>query len=402
MILLTNTKIITPFYEIPDGFLVIKDKLIHFVGITERDIEEFNYFKNNSNKVIDLKAKISAPGLIDIHTHGALGKDYSNSPDLLLEDAKFRVSKGVTSFVPTIGAMVPAEKIIESAIKLTKLIQKGVVGAKPLGINLEGPFLYPDYAGAAGPKYCSYEIDLQYLRRLQESIGKYLKIVTISPELKESIKAIIYLKEKGVILSIGHTNADYSILDKAIRSGVKLVTHLYNTSPIPEQNISGVFIPGVNEYLMMRDDVMAEVICDVKGIHIKPTVLKIILRCKGIDKTVLVTDSLITAGLPKNGKAFMPDGEEIYIKDGVNVQSSGQISGSAMTMDLSVKSIMIHTDVNLRDGLLMATFNPAKVLGIQKDKGSIEVGKDADIIVIDKDINVYMTIVEGKILFDCL
>jgi len=104
MILLTNTKIITPFYEIPDGFLVIKDKLIHFVGITERDIEEFNYFKNNSNKVIDLKAKISAPGLIDIHTHGALGKDYSNSPDLLLEDAKFRVSKGVTSFVPTIGS----------------------------------------------------------------------------------------------------------------------------------------------------------------------------------------------------------------------------------------------------------------------------------------------------------
>lgn len=402
MILLTNTKIITPFYEIQDGFLVIKDKYIHFIGITKRDIREFNYFKNNSNKVVDLKAKISAPGLIDIHTHGALGKDYSNSPDLLLEDAKFRASKGITGFVPTIGALVPADEILKSSIRLIKLIQNGVIGAKPLGINLEGPFLYPDYAGGAGPKYCSYEIDLQYLRKLQESIGKYLKIVTISPELKESIKAITYLKEKGVIPSIGHTNADYSILDKAIRSGAKLVTHLYNTSPIPEQNIRGVFIPGVNEYLMMRDDVTAEVISDVKGIHVKPIVLKIILRCKGIDKTVLITDSLITAGLPKNGKTFMPDGEEIYIKDGVNVKSSGQISGSAMTMDLSVKSIMIHTDVNLRDGLLMATFNPAKVLGIQKNKGSIEVGKDADIIVIDKDINVYMTIVEGKILFDCL
>jgi len=170
MKLIKNTKIITPFIEIPDGFLVIEDKTIHFIGDIKKDKKEYEYFVNKATEIIDFKNKIAIPGFIEIHTHGALGKDYSSSPDLLLEDSKFRATKGVTGFLPTIGAMVPAEKILDSASKLVDLMDRNILGAKPLGINLEGPYLNPDL-GAQGPEFCFWEVDINYLKKAR-SIGK--------------------------------------------------------------------------------------------------------------------------------------------------------------------------------------------------------------------------------------
>ena len=120
--LIKNTRIITPFTEILEGYIVIKDKTISFIGDREKDRKEFDYFVENVDEVIDFKRKIAIPGFIDIHTHGALGKEYSSSPDLLLEDSKFRAAKGVVGFLPTIGAMVSAEKILDSASKLIEII----------------------------------------------------------------------------------------------------------------------------------------------------------------------------------------------------------------------------------------------------------------------------------------
>ena len=400
MILLKNTKIITPFSEIKDAFLVINNKTIYFIGNINRDTEELEYFNKNSTEIIDLKGKIIVPGFIDIHTHGALGKDYSDSPDLLKEDSTFRATKGVTGFLPTIGAMVPPEKILESASCLVNIIDEGVKGAKPLGINLEGPYLNPDCAGAAGPKNCSYEIDLNYIKRAKKIMGDKFKIITIAPELKNAMETIIYLRENDVVASIGHTNADNDTLDKAIRCGANLVTHIYNTTPIPIQNVSGVFIPGANEYLLMRDELMAEVNCDYYAISVKPVVLKMLLKCKGANKTIIITDSFYSAGLDTNKKLYFPDGREFYVKNGVNIQvENNQLSGSAMTMDLSVKGMVKNGETSLKEAILMATYNPALIININNKKGSIEVGKDADITVIDEDLNIYITIVEGSIKY---
>lgn len=402
MKLIKNTKVITPFTEISDGFLVIKDKIIHFIGDIEKDKKEYKYFKNKSDEVIDFDKKIAVPGFIEIHTHGALGKDYSTSPDLLLKDSKFRATRGVTGFLPTIGATVPADKILDSALKLVKIMDSGVLGTKPLGINLEGPFLCPDL-GAQGPEFCFWKVDLEYLKKAKSIMGDKFKITTISPELENSMEAITYLRKNGVVPSIGHTLASEELLDKAIRRGANLVTHLLNTTYQPQQNIKGVVVSGVNEYLMIRDDITAEAICDTKGVHINPTMLKILLRCKGVDKVIIITDSYMTPGTKKGRKFYMPDGTEFYVKDGVNVQTeSGHITGSAMTMDLSVRSMIKHAGISIKDGILMSSYNPAKILCLQNKKGSIEVGKDADIVAIDEDINVYATIVEGNIVYNRL
>jgi len=403
MKLIKNTKIITPFTEIEDGFLVIKDKIIYFVGDTERCKKEYEYFEGEADEILDFKEKITSPGFIDIHTHGALGKDYSSSPDLLLEDSKFRATTGVVGFLPTIGAMVSADKILNSASRISELIDSNVSGAKPLGINLEGPYRNPDVSGGASPRYCLREVDLNYLKRAKKIMDDKFKIITISPELKNSMEAIDYLCENEVVPSIGHTIASEQILDEAIKRGARLVTHILNTTYQPAQTIRGVVISGVNEYLMIRDEVMAEVICDINGIHVNPTMLKVLLRCKGIDKTKIITDSFMVPGI-KEGEGFhMPDGTEFYVKDGVTIQTkSGQISGSAMTMDLSVKSMIKHTGIPLKDAILMASYNPAKIIGLHSKKGSIDVGKDADIVAIDEEINVYATIVEGDIVYNRL
>lgn len=402
MKLIRNTKIVTPFTEIKDGFLVIKDKIIHFVGDTKKDKKEYQYFVNKADKIIDFKKMIASPGFIDIHTHGALGKDYSSSPDLLLEDSKFRATKGVVGFLPTIGTFVSADKMLDSASKLVEIIDSGVSGAKALGINLEGPYISPGASGGMDSKFCFWEVDIDYLKKAKKIMNDKFKIITISPELKKSMEAITYLRENGVVPSIGHTLASEQLLDKAIRRGANLVTHLLNTTRQPEQNIKGVVVSGVNEYLMIRDEVMSEVICDTIGVHVNPTMLKVLLRCKGIDKVIIITDSFMTPGTRKGEKFYMPDGTEFYVKDGVNIQSSGQITGSAMTMDLSVKSMIEHTGVNLKDAILMASYNPVKIIGLQNRKGSIEVGKDADIVAIDKDINIYATMVEGNIVYNRL
>ncbi len=402
MKLIKNTKVITPFIEIIDAFIVVKGKTIHFIGDLKKDKKEYEYFTNKADKIINFKKKIAIPGFIEIHTHGALGKDYSTSPNLLLEDSMFRITKGVTGFLPTIGAMVFAEKILDSASKIIEIIDGSVSASKPLGINLEGPYLNPDL-GAQGPEFCFWKIDLEYLKKAKSIMGDKFKVITIAPELGNAMEAITYLRENGVVPSIGHTLASEQLLDKAIRRGAKLVTHLLNTTYQPEQNIKGVVVSGVNEYLMIRDDIMAEAICDIRGVHISPTMLKVLLRCKGINKTIIITDSFMTPGTEEGKKFYMPDGTEFYVKDGVNVQTeSGHITGSAMTMDLSVRSMIKHTGIPLKDAILMASYNPAKIIGIQDKKGSIEVGKDADIIAIDKDINIYATMVEGNIVYSKL
>ena len=151
----------------------------------------------------------------------------------------------------------------------------------------------------------------------------------------------------------------------------------------------------------MRDELMAEVNCDYAAVSVKPVVLQMLLNCKGIDKTIIITDSFYSAGLDPDQRLFLPDGREIYVKDGVNIQvENEQLSGSAMTMDQSIKGMMRNGKASLKEAILMATYNPARIINIEDKKGSIEVGKDADLAVIDEDLNIYATLLEGNIIYD--
>lgn len=412
MKLLHNISIITPFTRIPRGFLVIEEGTIFFVGDEKKDSDEFARFNTQADKVIDGSEKIAVPGFIDIHTHGSLGKDYSASPDLLEEDALFRVTQGVTGYLPTVSAFVPPEKLLESAGELARRIRgwnknpganseegDNTKGATPLGVNLEGPCLRPDL-GAQPDEYCFWEIDLDYIQRAIEEVGDEFSIMTIAPELKNGLETISLLKRNGVIPSIGHTLATEEVLDKAIRRGANLVTHLCNTTYQPEQDLKGIMKTGANEYLMVRDDVTAEAIMDLQGIHINPTMAKILLRTKGVDKTIVITDSFITPGTEKGKTYLMPNGQEVYEEKGVNIQVLNKhVSGSAMTMDMAVRSLIMHTGLSLEEAVRTVTVNPACLLGLSEEGGSLEVGKRADITLIDEDITVYTTYVGGDLAY---
>ena len=412
MKLLHNISILFPFTEIKRGFLVIKEGSIFFVGDEKNDSEDYVYFNKKVSEVIDGKGKIAVPGFIDIHTHGSLGKDYSASPDLLEEDALFRASKGVTGYLPTVSAFVPPKKLLESAAEIARRIREwnktdGVnaggntelKGATPLGVNMEGPCLRPDL-GAQPDEYCFWEIDLDYIQAAIDTVGDEFAIMTIAPELKNGLEAISMLKREGVIPSIGHTLATEDILDKAIHRGANLVTHICNTTYQPEQDLKGIMKTGVNEYLMVRDDVIGEAIMDLQGIHINPTMAKILLRTKGVDKTIVITDSFITPGTEKGKTYLMPNGQEVYEENGVNIQALNKhVSGSAMTMDMSVKSLIMHTGLSLADAVRTVTVNPAALLGLSDERGTLEVGKRADITLIDEDITVYATYVAGTLAY---
>jgi N-acetylglucosamine-6-phosphate deacetylase len=397
--LIKNAVVTTPVGFINNGFIVVKGKKIFFIGDANNDSRQLAYYNDQADHIQDVRGRFVLPGFIDIHTHGVLGKDYSDSPDLVIYDTEFRASKGVTGYLPTLGAFVSPEKLLESAGRLTEYMMDSKPGAIPLGINMEAPFLRPDL-GAQDAENCFWSIDIEYLKKAKKIMKDQFRIITIAPELENSLEAITYLRNEGVIPSIGHTKASEKELDAAIRHGANLVTHLLNTTYQPDQTLKGIMLTGANEYLMIRDDVMGEAIVDVMGIHINPTMLKVLVRCKGIDKIIMITDSFITPGTKKGEVYIMPNGLEVYEENGVNVQAVRKhVCGSAMTMDLSFKSMMRHTGLGMLEVSRMTSLNPARILGIDHEKGSIEIGKDADLIAVDDDLNVYMTIVGGSVVY---
>ncbi|MDD5075813.1 MAG: amidohydrolase family protein [Sphaerochaetaceae bacterium] len=399
-LLIKNAHIITPLSEILHGFIVTKGKYIHYIGDLIEDEKKYNYFKQVVESEVDFKGNYALPGFIDIHTHGVLGKDYSDSPELVKEEGVFRASKGITGFLPTLGAFVSPEKLLSSADKLTKYIKDVEGGAKPLGINLEAPFLRPDI-GAHDAANCFWSVDIKYLKRAKKIMGNSFKIITIAPELENSMDGISFLRSEGVIPSIGHTMATEKELDAAIRHGANLVTHLLNTTYQPEQNLKGIMLTGANEYLLTRDDIMAEAIVDTQGIHINPTMLKILVRCKGIKKIIMISDSFITPGTEPGRMFIMPNGQEVYEENGVNIQAVRKhVCGSAMTIDVSFRSMMNHTGLSVPEVSQMTSLNPAKILGLADRKGSLEIGKDADIISVNNNIEVQTTIVEGVVVYN--
>ena len=397
--LIHHARMVTPFRTIEDGFLILSGRKIQFIGNGDTDAPVLKNELAGADEVFDAEGHTLLPGLIDIHTHGALGKDYSRTPELVFEDSLFRASKGVTGFLPTIGCFASPDTIFLSAKKLAKLIQQPLQGAKALGINMEGPFLYPEL-GAQDKSNCLWEIDLNYLERLIEQTGDAIKIMTISPELHQALDGIRFLDDAGVVPAIGHTLAGEDLLDQAIKAGARLVTHLFNTTYQPEQDVKGVIKPGVNEYLLIRDDIIAEFICDASGTHIHPVMLEILLRCKTIERLILISDSFMSPGLEENTPIRMPDGRSMVMRQGVNYQvPSNHIIGSAMSLDGSIVSLMNFTSTSLQEASLMASLNPARILGIDSKKGSLEAGKDGDMVLVDDNFTILATFVEGEMVY---
>ncbi|MFW6138806.1 MAG: N-acetylglucosamine-6-phosphate deacetylase [Spirochaetota bacterium] len=401
---LTRCTIVTPALEIEDGAVSIKDGKIAFIG------KRNSVHLEKSQEEIDVKGHLVVPGFFDIHTHGGAGVGYNEITDIqkgteILEKIScLSAAEGTTSFLPTMS-IGPDETLDEFISKVG--IASDIMGniykaARPLGLNLE-LFMYPGlgaFAPAGEQQQPVPRPNIPTWKKIQAAAKKAVKIVTVAPEWDDGLDLIQHLRFNGIVPSIGHTFAEDSILDEAIRRGALLVTHLLNTTFQPKQDQIGVIVPGVNEYLLTRDDIMAEIIVDNNGSHVHPTMLKIAIKCLGTDRLITITDAVKSRGT--DATEFEREGTTLFCDGNVNRKPDGHLSGTALGMNRVIRNFIAQGKVTLQEALKTATINPARLLNISHKKGSIETGKDADITVIDSDFNIFLTLVGGKVVYQDL
>ena len=370
-------KVILKDRVLENGFLKIENgKIVHIGEKRESSIGKVDY---------DFSNFYISPGFIDVHIHGAMGEDFLDCDYAEIEKiTTFLVSKGVTGFLPTI-VTGPLTSMRSAVKKLERYIENQKAGAKVLGIHLEGPFLNPKYKGAQ-PEEHILEPKIEFL---EELYSPYLKLMTIAPEKDREFKVIRYLKERNVIISAGHTDASYDLMREAVLNGLSHITHLFNgMRPLHHRD------PGIVGYALVND-VSVEVIVD--GYHLSDVILKMVTKLKSKEKILLVTDSMMATGLDDG--EYKLSGQKVIVKSGRAVLESGSLAGSTLTMDRAIKNMMSMVGINIVDAVFMASYAPAKLLGVEDRKGSIDIGKDADITVFDENLNIKMTMVEGKRVF---
>lgn len=336
---------------------------------------------------IDAEGNYVSPGFIDLHVHGVGVCDLFKEPVKGLKKmAKILASQGVTSFLPTL-ITAPLDKIIDS-ISAIRSHTESIHGANVIGINLEGPFISPEKRGAHPLKDIRVP-NVEELKSILDTAGGFLKIITIAPELPGALDLVGLLNANNVIPAIGHTMAGFDDTLTAIERGFNYVTHFFNAmTPFHHR------APGPVTAVLMEKEVRVEIIAD--GIHIDPAVIKLLCQIKGKEKIVLITDAL--TGIMRKGDKAGFAGKEAESDGFAIYDSERNLVGSAVPMNRAIKNITKFADLNLTSALKLATINPANVLGIADKKGSIEIGKDADIVIFDEDLNVKTTIVCGKVI----
>ncbi|GLH65118.1 N-acetylglucosamine-6-phosphate deacetylase [Parageobacillus sp. G301] len=343
-------------------------------------------------EVIELDPSFSiVPGFIDVHIHGASGADVMDATDESLRTmAKTLPKEGTTSFLATTmtAPIADIERALQNVAQY--IYRSNPPGeAEVLGIHLEGPFISPKRSGAQHPKNI-IEPNIELFQKWQNIANGHIRLVTLAPEEKNGLALAAYLKETGVVASIGHSDAVYEQVTAAIQSGVTHATHLFN-------GMRGIHHrePGVAGAVLMHDEVVCELIVD--GIHVAPEMVRFAYKMKGSDGLILITDAMrakcLGAGIYElGGQDVIVQGEKATLRDGT-------LAGSILKLGDAVKNAMSFTGCTLEDIISMASWNPAKQLGVSDKKGSIRAGKDADLVVLDEQHHVVMTICRGKLAY---
>lgn len=331
-----------------------------------------------------------APGFIDQHIHGAAGSD---AMDGTIQDlgkiAEAVAKEGVTGFLAT--TMTQSKENISKALNSVKDYMKNnpKSGARVLGVHLEGPFISPAFVGAQPIEHVQTP-SVAAFKHYQEASGNSIKEVTIAPEVEGSLELIKYLKEQKIVASIGHTNATYADIKKAIEAGASNVTHTFNAQkPLHHREI------GTVGSALLFDELNCELICDT--IHVSVPAIQLVLKVKPYDKVTLITDAMRAKHMPDGISEL--GGQTVIVKNGEARLENGTLAGSVLRMNHAVRNVHLKCGEPLEHVLDMASLNPAKNLGIDHERGSIKVGKMADFVVLDQDFEVVATIREGQIIY---
>jgi len=384
-IVLINAKIYAENQMIPNGFIKIKGMEILALGW----MTDFNV--DDQSDIIDLHGQTVIPGMIDIHIHGTSGADVMDGEIATLETiVQALPQEGTTSFLAT--TMTQSDDNISKALKnAADFIQNYQKSGQSevLGVHLEGPFVNPSMAGAQPVEFI-IKPEIAVFEKWQQLAEGTIKLVTMAPEQQGGLELVQFLKQQGVVVSIGHSDAKFADVKKAISAGATQVTHLYN-------QMKGLHHrePGVVGAALLLDELYAELIVD--GIHVCPEMIQLAYRNKKSEKLILITDSMRAKCL-KNGNYDL-GGQLVIVKDGTAVLQNGTLAGSVLKLKDAMKNMLHYCDCTLEDIIKMTSINPAKQLHISHRKGSIAVGKDADLVVLNNDYDVQMTFCRGVLAY---
>ena len=367
--------------RIEKGSILIEDGII----------KEINPSEINIQNTIDCKGLYVSPGFVDIHIHGAGGHDTMDGTfESINEISKTICKYGTTSFTPTTMTM-SADDILKSMISIKKAKIEGTDGAIVLGAHLEGPFISPSAIGAQNPNYLiapSYEnFELMTGNAMDAVVS-----ITMAPEVEGAKELASILSSKGIRCSMGHTKATYEQAIDGIKHGFCHSTHLFNAMTGFTHREPGVV--GAT----FDSDITTETISD--GIHISYPSLRVAYKQKGTDKTLLVTDAMCACGMPDGTYAL--GGQPVIVKNGAARLENGALAGSILTLNRAVKNIYDNTDYPLYEIVKMASYNGAKYCRVDDRKGQIKENFDADLTIFDENIDVKMTIIGGKIVYNNL
>lgn len=370
---------------IVNGKIILKDRIVDnkVLLYDERIIAIQDSIEGlQSVELIDAGDCYVSPGFIDIHIHGAFGCDIMDwDIEAVRTISKGLCQYGVTSFVPTTISM--DKKTIQRALgNIRKVKETGVAGAKVLGAHLEGPFLNPVRKGAHTEGYiikADYELIKEFL--------DVIKIITIAPEREGNLEFIQRMKQhEHISLSIGHSNATYEEGMASIKEGIKSATHVFNA-------MSGLNHrePGVAG-AVLNSDIYCELIAD--KIHVHPGMFKLLVNAKGSGRIILVTDA-IRAACMKQG-TYELGGQQVTVNQGTARLPDGTLAGSVLRLNDAVRNFWESTKLPLHQVIAAVTINPASLIGLDGEIGSIEVGKKADLVIFNESLDIKATIIDGK------
>lgn len=346
------------------------------------------FLQEDEEVLVDAEGCYVVPGLIDIHTHGCMGQDFCNGTyEALSTMARYELSQGVTGFCPT--SMTLDEEKLAKVFQIAAIHKNIEAEAEIFGINMEGPFISREKIGAQNPKHL-HELDLAMFKRLQEQAKGLIKLVDIAPELAGAKEFIEAVKDE-VKVSLAHSNAPYEVAKVAFEAGANHVTHLFNG-----MIGFGHREPGIIGAAAERDDVYLEIICD--GIHVHPAAVRATFKLFGAEKMVLISDSMEATGLP-DGQYQL--GGLPVTKEGRRAYNTGTstIAGSVTSLLDCLRWTVKEAGIPLEKALDCATINPARSIGVDSFVGSLEAGKQADIILLDKNLNLIAVVKKGRVYY---
>lgn len=381
----TNATVYTPDEVISGGTVLVENGIIKAIYKAVETPSDTGY------ATVDLGGSKLVPGFIDVHVHGGGGYDAMSGRKTDIDGMSlFHAAQGTTAFLPT--TLTAEHDQIEQSIRaIVSVMEEGTNGAEVIGIHLEGPFLNVERSGAQNPAFIR-KPSVEELKRFLELGKGHVRLMTIAPEMEGAMELIQYAVSQNVTISIGHSDATFDIVKQAVAHGASHITHLFNgMRPLHHRE------PGVVGAALMLDDLTVEMICD--GHHVAEELVRYVFHVKAAPKVVLITDAMSAAGLA-DGDDYDLGGLPCYLKDGqVRLKSTHDLAGSTLTTGQALRNAMRFTDGALEHVLPALTINPARQVGFDRRKGSIEVGKDADFVVLDAECEVQATIVGGRCVY---